>query len=171
MERVEEHQRNQISNPTASVLQAVNVPIKVAFDYIQPVPLQTIFPGYNTIPAIVKTNEPDYWIKAGVSRTVTFADGNSAYESMLHVDYPTYFSYKLENFTAEGLSSLIERVDGAWVFIAMEEENVMIDWKYVITPRNDEAKKVIQEHLLPDFQGMLEQAMRICKENLESGNN
>lgn len=46
----------------------------------------------------------------------------------------------------------------------------MIDWKYVITPRNDEAKKVIQEHLLPDFQGMLEQAIRISKEHRELGN-
>jgi hypothetical protein len=83
---------------------------------------------------------------------------------MLYVDYPNYFSYKLENFTAEGLSNLVERVDGAWVFIALDEENVLIDWKYVITPKNDVAKTIIQEHLLPDFQGM-----NISKDNLESG--
>ncbi|MFD2935379.1 SRPBCC family protein [Spirosoma flavum] len=169
METREERQQNQLSNPTARVLQTVNVPIQVAFDYIQPVLLSTIFPGYHTIPAIVKTNEAAYWIKAGLSRTVTFADGNSAYESMVHVDYPNYFSYKLEHFTDQGLSSLVERVDGAWVFIALEEEKVLIDWKYVITPKNEEAKKIIQDHLLPDFQGMLEQAMNISKENLESG--
>jgi hypothetical protein len=78
MESLEERHRNQLSNPTARVRQTINVPIQVAFDYIQPVPLHTIFPGYNAIPAIVKTNEATYWIKAGLSRTVTFADGHTA---------------------------------------------------------------------------------------------
>jgi hypothetical protein len=163
-------QRSQLSMPTASVIETIHVPIKSAFDYIQPVSLPTIFPGYSNIPSIVKTNEQEYWIKAGLSRTVTFADGNSALESMLHVDYPNYFSYRIENFTAEGLSNLIEKVEGAWVFIPIEDGKVTIGWKYVITPRNEEAKQIIEAHVLPDFQGMLEQAMKICKTNLESGN-
>lgn len=88
---------------------------------------------------------------------------------MLYVDAPNYFSYKIENFTAGGLSSLVESIDGAWVFIGLEENKVLIDWKYIITPKNGEAAKIIQEHLLPDFQGILEQAISICKENLEAG--
>lgn len=170
MEKTEELQRSQISKPVARVLETINVPIAVAFEYIQPVPLQAIFPGYNNIPAIIKTNEPEKWTKAGLSRTVTFADGNTACENMLYADYPNYFSYQIKDFTSEGLSSLVERVDGAWVFIAVNEDKVLIDWKYIITPRNEEAAKIIQEHLLPDFQGMLEQAMRICKQNLEPAN-
>ena len=170
MEKAQKPQRSQISYPTARVLETINVPIKLAFDYIQPVPLHTIFPGYNNIPAVEKTSESEDWIKAGLSRTVTFADGNSAQESMLYVDYPNYFSYKLENFTAESLSSLVERVDGAWVFIAVDKNKVLIDWKYIITPKSDEAGKIILEHLLPDFQGMLEQAMRISRQHLESAN-
>jgi hypothetical protein len=161
--------RSKINHPTARVLATVNAPIRVTFDYIQPVPLDVIFPGYHSIPAIVKTDERELWITAGKSRTVTFADGNSARESMLHVDYPNYFSYKLENFTAENLGSLIERVDGAWVFIALEDGQVLIDWKYVFIAKNDEARAIIEQHLLPEFQGMLEQAMKISKENLESG--
>ncbi|MCF0075556.1 SRPBCC family protein [Dyadobacter sp. CY261] len=168
METNQTLERSQLNNPTARVLETVNVPIKVAFDFIQPIPLDLIFPGYNAIPAIVKTDEQELWITAGRSRTVTFADGNSAFESMLHVDYPNYFSYKLENFSSEGLNNLIERIDGAWVFIALDENSVLIDWKYVITARNNDARQIIQEHLLTDFQGMLEQAMKICKENLES---
>jgi len=150
------------------VLETIHVPIKIAFDYIQPVPLPDIFPGYGSIPAVVKSNEQQEWIEAGLSRTVTFADGNSAHESMQHVDYPNYFSYQLDNFSSEALSQLIERVEGAWVFIAADDEKVIIDWKYAFIPRNEEAKKVIEQHVLPDFQGMLEQAMRICKEKLES---
>lgn len=169
MENVKKVHRSQISNPTARVLETIRVPIKIAFDYIQPVSLPDIFPGYGNIPAVVKSNEKEEWIEAGLSRTVTFADGNSAQESMLHVDYPNYFSYQLDHFSSEGLSNLIERVEGAWVFIAAEEEKVVIDWKYAFIPRNGEAKKVIEQHVLPDFQGVLEQAMRICKEKLESG--
>ena len=161
--------KNEISKPVARVLETINVPITLAFNYIQPVSLSTIFPGYNTIPAILKTNETEKWTKAGLSRMVTFADGNTAFESMLHVDYPNYLSYKIDEFTSEGLNSLVEKVDGAWVFISVEEEKVLIDWKYIISPRSDEAAKIINEHLLPDFQGMLEQAMRISKKNLESG--
>ncbi|SHM72131.1 hypothetical protein [Mucilaginibacter sp. OK098] len=161
-------ERSRINNPTARVLATVNAPIKVAFDYIQPVPLNIIFPGYHNIPAIVKTDEQKLWITPGKSRTVTFADGNSAFESMLHVDYPNYFSYKLENFSSENLNSLVERVDGAWVFIALEDDKVLIDWKYVFTPKSDEARAMIEQHLLPEFQGMLEQAMTISKGNLES---
>ena len=161
--------KNDISKPVDRVLETINVPVTVAFDYIQPVSLSAIFPGYNSIPAILKTNETEKWTKAGLTRTVTFADGNTASESMLHVDYPNYFSYRIDHFTSEGLNSLVEKVDGAWVFIAVEEKKVLIDWRYIITPRSDEAAKIINEHLLPDFQGMLEQAMRISKKNLESG--
>ena len=164
-----EANKSEILKPVARVLETINVPIEAAFNYIQPVPLQNVFRGYNNIPAIKKTNETEKWIRAGLSRTVTFADGNTATEKMLYVDAPSYFSYKIDNFTAEGLSSLVESVDGAWIFIGLEENKVLIDWKYIIKPKNDEAAKIIQEHLLPDFQGMLEQAIRICKENLEAG--
>jgi hypothetical protein len=163
-----ETNKSEIVKPVARVLATINAPIQAAFNYIQPVPLQNIFRGYNNIPAIVKTNESEKWIRAGLSRTVTFADGNTATEKMLYVDAPSYFSYKIENFTADGLASLVESVDGAWVFIALEENKTLIDWKYIITPKNDQAAKIIQEHLLPDFQGMLEEAIKICKENLEA---
>lgn len=169
MNNIEEFEKSQVSKPVARVVETINVPIGVAFSYIQPVPLHIIFPGYHSIPAIVKTDEAEKWTKAGLSRTVTFADGNTATESMQYVDYPNYFSYQITNFSSEGLNSLVERVDGAWVFIALDDEKVLIDWKYIITPRNDEAAKIIQAHLLADFQGMLEQAMQISKQNLESG--
>jgi len=109
-----EKNNSKIPKPVARVLETINVPIEVAFNYIQPVPLQNIFRGYNNIPAIEKTNETEKWIKAGLSRTVTFADGNTATENMLYADAPNYFSYKINNFTAEGLSSLVESVEGAW---------------------------------------------------------
>lgn len=144
METTGTTERSKINNPAARVLAAVNAPIKVAFDYIQPVPLDIIFPGYHNIPAIVQTDEKEPWITAGKSRTVTFAEGNSALESMLHAD-------------------------GSWLFIALEDEKVLIDWKYVFTPKNEEAKGIIEQYLLPGFQGMLEQAVKISKENLGSG--
>jgi hypothetical protein len=36
--------------------------------------------------------------------------------------------------------------------------------------KNDAPKQMIKEHLLPNFQGLLEQAILICKQNLESAN-
>jgi hypothetical protein len=169
MKTLETTERTKVNNPTARVLATVNAPIKVAFDYIQPVPLPIIFPGFHNIPAIVSSDENELWITPGRSRTVAFEDGNSAFESMLDVDYPNYFSYKLENFSSENLSSLVERIDGAWVFVSLEENKVLIDWKYVFIPKSEEAIGIIDQHLLPEFQGVLEQAMTISKENLESG--
>lgn len=161
-------ERSQINKPTARVLVTVNANIKVAFDYIQPVPLNEIFLGTPNIPAVVKTDEKEFWITAGKSRTVTFADGNTAYETMVHVDFPSYFSYRIENFSSDALRSLIERVDGAWVFVALDEQRVMIDWKYVITPKNEQSEKIIIEHVLPGFQNMLNGAIGIVQKTLES---
>jgi hypothetical protein len=56
-------------------LETIEVPINIAFDYIQPVPLSILFPGYHNIPAIIETDETEKWIKAGLSRIVTFEDG------------------------------------------------------------------------------------------------
>lgn len=169
MKTLETTERSKVNNPTARVLATINAPIRTAFDYIQPVPLSLIFPGFHNIPAIVSSDEKELWITPGRSRTVTFADGNSAFESMLYVDYPNYFSYKLENFSSENLSNLIERIDGAWVFVSLEDNRVLIDWKYVFIPKSEEARNIIENHLLPEFQGVLDQAMKISKENLESG--
>ena len=54
-----EANKSKVLKPVARVLETINVPIEVAFNYIQPVPLQNIFLGFNNIPAIEKTNETD----------------------------------------------------------------------------------------------------------------
>ncbi|PZR11018.1 MAG: MxaD family protein [Flavobacterium psychrophilum] len=152
----------------ASVSQKVQVPIEVAFEYIVPIPLSLIFKGNQSVPAIVKTDEQAKWITPGLSRTVTWADGNTAQETLLTVETPRTFSYRIQNFTSN-LKNLIDKIQGEWIFTETEDGGVQIDWKYVMYPFNDEAKNTIDENVLGGFQSVLEDAIAIIKANLESG--
>ncbi len=76
----------------ASVSQKVQTPIEVAFEYIVPIPLNLIFKGNQSVPAIVKTDEQARCVTPGLSRTVTWADGNTAQETLLAVETPHSFT-------------------------------------------------------------------------------
>jgi hypothetical protein len=160
--------QNESTLSIASVSQNVQTPIDVAFDYIVPIPLNLIFKGNESVPAIVKTDEKAKWVTPGLSRTVTWADGNTAQETLLTVETPHAFSYRIQNFTSN-LKDLVEKIQGEWVFTETEDGGVNITWRYVMFPFNSDAKSIIDENVLAGFQAVLEDAIAIIKTNLESG--
>src|SRR3982751_4706861 len=98
--------------PEIMVAVTIDSNIDQAFAYIAPINLMHIFRGNAMIPAIVDTSVKQGWNKAGLQRTVYFADGSTSQESLLTVNAPTSFSYKNEHFTSKILSALLKRLEG-----------------------------------------------------------
>jgi Polyketide cyclase / dehydrase and lipid transport len=152
--------------PQTKVVMTINAPTDKAFNYIVPVDLAHIFKRYKGLPAIVKTNETEKWLKGGLTRTVFFEDGSTSKESLLTVVPATSFSYKIEDFTSQ-LRFLAKRIEGDWVFTDLGNGQTKIEWTYKIIPKNGIAKGVIKLALLKKVNGLLTNALTILKNDLE----
>jgi len=151
----------------AKVVMIINVPIDRAFNYIVPVDLPHIFKKYKNLPAIIKTDETEKWIKAGLTRTVYFEDGSTSKETLLTVIPHSSFSYKIEDFTSQ-LRFLAKRIEGDWIFTDLGNGQTQIIWTYKIVPKNFLARGLINLALLNNIQGLLTNASTILKADLEN---
>ncbi len=148
------------------VIVTIDAPIDSTFNYIVPIDLPHIFKRYKGLPAVVKTNETEKWIKGGLTRTVFFDDGSTSKESLLTVVPNTSFSYKIENFTSK-LRFLAKRVEGDWLFTDLGNGQTKIEWTYKIIPKNAFARGLIKAFLLKKVNGLLTNALTIIKNDLE----
>lgn len=155
--------------PETKIIMTINAPTDSAFNYIVPVDLSHIFKRYKNLPAIIKTNETEKWNKAGLTRTVFFEDGSTSAESLLTVVPYSSFSYKIENFTSQ-LRFLAKRIEGNWVFTDLGNGQTKIEWTYTIIPKNFITRQLIKLFLLKNVTTLLNHALTILKEDLESGN-
>jgi hypothetical protein len=156
--------------PQTTVTIIVNAPISKAFDYIAPIYLPHIFPGAGLIPDITDTSVREGWNKPGLSRTVYFADGSTCQETMLTYNASTSFSYKNEQFTSPVLGALMYRFEGEWLFTDLNDGRTQIEWTYRTIPKNFLARLLVRAVLLRFFKKMLQQALDISKQDLESDN-
>lgn len=147
----------------------IDSPIDQAFNYIAPVNLIHIFRGNAMISAIVDTSVKQGWNKAGLQRTVYFADGSTSQESLLTVNAPTSFSYKNEHFTSKVLSALLKRLEGEWLFTDLGDNKTKIEWTYRAVPANFFASLIVKLVLMKAVHAMLKDALVIIKNDLESG--
>ena len=152
--------------PQTKIVMTINVPIDSAFNYIVPVDLSHIFKRHKNLPAIIKTNETEKWIKAGLTRTVYFEDGSTSKETLLTVVPHTSFSYQIEDFTSQ-LRFLAKRIEGDWVFTDLGNGQTKIEWTYKIVPKNFFARGAINLFLLKNVNGLLTNALTILKTDLE----
>lgn len=157
-------------HPQTTVTAIVEAPIGQAFDYIAPIYLPHIFPGAGLIPGITNTSINEGWNQAGLSRTVYFADGSTSQETMLTYNGPTSFSYKNDNFTSPVLGALISRLEGEWLFTKLNDGRTKIEWTYRTIPTNFFSMLFIRVVLIHFFTKMLQQAVDISKNDLETGN-
>lgn len=156
-------------NPEILVAVTIDSAIDQAFNYIAPINLMHIFRGNTMIPAIVDTSVKEGWNKAGLQRTVYFADGSTSQESLLTVNAPTSFSYKNEHFTSKVLSALLKRLEGEWLFTDLGHGTTEIEWTYRAVPTNFFARLMVKLVLMKAVQTMLKDALAIIKNDLESG--
>lgn len=156
-------------NPETIVVMTINSPIEIAFDYIAPINLMHILRGNAMIPAIIDTSVKQGWNKAGLQRTIYFADGSTSQESLLTVNAPTSFSYKNEHFTSKVLSTLLKRLEGEWLFTDLGNKRTKIEWTYRAIPTNFLARVMVKRLLMGAIKSMLKSALNIIKNDLESG--
>jgi hypothetical protein len=160
----------QNNHPSTTITAIVKAPIDQAFHYIAPIYLPHIFPGAGPIAGISGTSINEGWNKAGLSRTIYFKDGTTSQETMLTWNAPTSFSYKNENFTSAILGSTMSRLEGDWLFTSLDNDTTKIEWTYRAIPKNFFSRLFIRLVLMRFMKGMLQQAMDISKNDLETGN-
>jgi len=153
--------------PSVVVETVIDAPLDSVFNYIVPVKLETIFKRYKNLPAIVRTDESEKWITPGLTRTVYFEDGSTAKESLLTVVPSKSFSYQIEDFTSP-LRFLAKRIEGSWKFIELPGGKVKIEWTYQVTPKHFMAKALVKVFLLRNVEGLLTNALKILKTDLEA---
>jgi len=161
--------RSEKNVPQINVTITINTSIDSAFNYIVPVNLSHIFKRYKRMPAIIKTNEPEKWFKAGLTRTIFFEDGSTSKEKLLTVIPHTSFSYEIDSFTSQ-LRFFAKRIEGKWLFIDLGNRQTKIEWTYIIVPKNSIARILIKMIVVKDMVWLLNNALSILKEDLEGGN-
>ncbi len=153
-------------NPTVIANIEIDVSQKEAFEYIVPIDLSRIFKGYRNLPAVVKTDESEKWIKPGLERTVFFEDGSTAKEKLLEVNNPDNFSYKVNQFTSP-LKHLAKQINGRWEFSKGPDLKTKIHWQYEIVPKHFFAKMIINGILKSQINHILTNALQIIREDLQ----
>jgi len=155
-------------NPQTKIITIINVPIDAAFNYIVPVDLSHIFKKYKSIAGITNTSIKEGWTKPGLVRIVYFEDGSTSKESLLTVVTNSSFSYKNEDFTSQ-LRFFAKRIEGDWIFTDLGNGQTKIEWTYKVVPKNFIARGLVNIILMKDINGLLNNALIILKDDLESG--
>lgn len=169
MKTTKNNKKDSNKNPEITVTVIIDSQIERAFNYIAPINLMHIFRGNAIIPAIVDTSVKQGWNKAGLKRTVHFADGSTSQESLLTVYAPTSFSYKNEHFTSKVLSALLKRIEGEWLFTDLGNNQTKIEWTYRTVPTNFFARIMVKLVLMKQLMSVLKNVMDIIVNDLESG--
>jgi hypothetical protein len=166
---VNNNNKGFIKSPETKIVITINVQIDKAFNYIAPINLMHIFRGNALIPAIVDTSVKEGWNKAGLTRTVYFKDGSTSQENLLKVNAPVSFSYKNEHFTSKILAALLKCLEGEWLFTDLGNSNTKIEWTYRAVPTNFIANLLVRLILMRAVRSMLNEALKIIKNDLETG--
>lgn len=162
------HGQSKRNVPQTKVVMTIKAPIDTAFNYIVPVDLSHIFKKYKSIAGIKNTSIKEGWITPGLTRTIYFEDGSTSKETLLTVVPHSSFSYKIEEFTSQ-LRFLAKRVEGDWIFTDLGNGHIKIEWTYKVVPKNFIAKGILKIFVMKDITGLLNKALTILKDDLESG--
>ena len=155
------------NHPQIVVTTNINSSAKECFEYIVPIELSHIFKRYKNLPAIDSTSNKELWYTPGMQRTVYFEDGNTAQEYLLTVYPHSSFSYKIDSFTSP-LKRLAKKIEGKWVFTELDNGQSQIEWTYTIVPKNYFAKFIINSFVKKNVHGLLSNALKILKDDLET---
>ena len=122
---------------TVTLTHSRTYPVAVddAFDAVLPLPLPQLFRRrYAAIPAIREVrDQAGAWATPGQTRTIVLADGGTMRETLVEVDRPRRFGYRIEELTGP-LKPLVETIDGSWTF-APAGTGCRITWAWDLHPR------------------------------------
>src|SRR3954447_16195100 len=94
-------------------------PVERAFDVVLPTPLPELFSRrYAALPPIREVRDQDgEWGTVGQTRTIVLADRGTMRETLVSVDRPRSFGYRISDI-AGPMKPLAASVDGLWTFEA-----------------------------------------------------
>jgi hypothetical protein len=148
------------------VTDIINGNIENVFKYVMPVDLNIIFKKKGFIPGVISTSNKDKWYFPGMSRTVMFDDGSSAFETLTDVIEFKSFTYKINQFTSI-LKYLIFEINGKWFFKNINNEKTEIYWEYSLSPQNIFCSILISLFVKRDLAFVIKNALNIIKNNIE----
>ncbi len=98
--------------------------------------LPKVLLGYGPLlPAVTSTSDRHgRWDQPGSYRTVHLADGNTSREEVTDYQRPSYFAYKVSNFTV-ALRYLATKGQGQWWYRSTSE-GTSVRWTYTFTSRS-----------------------------------
>ena len=82
----------------------------------------------------IKETRGDRWSEVGDTRTVVLADGSTNTETLVGLERPTSYRYRLSDFTGP-MRMLVERVDGEFMF-SPSGDGTRATWSWAVYPKN-----------------------------------
>jgi hypothetical protein len=147
----------------------VNTPIEKVFDFIVAEDvLPKILKKYFIIPAVTgsKIHQGD-WVTPGSYRTVFFANGDTLKEELTDFDRPTYFAYKVSEF-----SSFQKRFasygTGQWWFKA-NGDKTEVKWTYTFYAKSRFKRFFLKPFINHDFRTYMKRSIKHIKKQIENG--
>ena len=144
----------------------IDASVEKSFEYIVPVDLSHIFNRHKSFAGIDSTSNEKLWYTPGMERTVYFDDGTTAQEYLLTVEPHASFSYRIQDFTHK-LKYLAKHIEGKWQFTSTKDGKTHVEWTYTIVPKNGFTRMIFNTFVKRDLQGLLNNALLICKQDLE----
>jgi len=152
---------------SATVTTEVEVSQIVAFEYIVPIDLTSIFTGYGPLPAVTGTkNQTGAWDGAGQTRTVLLSDGGSTQEMLTKYDHPHYFSYTVDGFTGI-FRFLASSAEGEWWFSSTSSDKTHIKWRYAFNAKSVFAVPVLWFITKVLWHNYMHKALQLFKAQVE----
>ena len=138
------------------------VPVERAFDQLLPTPLPELFSRrYAALPPVREVRDQDgEWGTVGQTRTIVLADRGTMTETLISVDRPRSFGYRICDI-AGPMKPLAASVDGVWTF-AEAGTGVRITWAWTVVPASSAAVL-----LMPAFGRMWRGYARQALEQIE----
>src|SRR6478735_5996779 len=115
------------------------VPVERAFDQLLPTPLPALFSRrYAALPPVREVRDQDgEWGTVGQTRTIVLADRGTMRETLLSVDRPRSFGYRISDVSGP-MKPLASSIDGLWT---LEEAGtgVRVTWAWTLHPASSAA--------------------------------
>ena len=121
----------------------VAVTPEVAFDGVLASPLPELFAERSgPIPPVREcTGQVGDWGDVGQTRTIVLADGSSNLETLVALDRPGSYRYRLTDFTGS-MKALIRSVDGEFAFAA-HDGGTRATWTWQLHPTHAVARLLL----------------------------
>ena len=138
------------------------VPVERAFDQLLPTPLPDLFRRrYAALPPVREVrDQTGEWGTVGQTRTIVLADRGTMRETLLSVDRPRSFGYRISDVSGP-MKPLASSIDGLWTLDEVGT-GVRVTWAWTLYPASSAAGL-----LMPAFARMWRGYARQALDELE----